>query len=344
MIPTWWKSCNVCFVCISRPLIKTFGIALFLYGYCKHSTTQPSLEPFEIKEPKFYRMFMSFYFTMLLMGMSLHIYYMKPVCMSNEGECLLLLSNTIVIFAGVWITKETINKKYFWVAELNKWSLILDELAQEAIIFKQLKKFSTKYFRRFILVTTIEYSQIVVIVMICVSSVHQKGIIFLPSEITLLLITFTQISIFTTISITASTIKEIMNISGNLFCLKMEHGTIINDCIGTYKKYLWSACYTWKSLNKIVNSSTAICMICYVAMMILNIYSLIILSQDKSVAVLFVSWYRVLSVSVILVYTVNALDQEGMVSITFELIWYYKMSYSVKLVRTAFHRYDILNS
>lgn len=308
-------SCNICLVCIIKPVCKISSKFLVFQVSCKHSALAPFSEPFEIRRPKLHRCVLFFFIAVFLLGFSLTIALLKPICIQNEGDCLHLLSNSILVLPGIWVTREVLDKLHHWLGEINKWSHILDDLAKENTLLEQLQMFSASYHHTSLVVMVLMILQILILMVICVISVSKKKMNFIIAEVTLSCTTFIQIAVFTTIMIVAFIIKELFRIIGNFFCRQLEKGEDLNDCIKKYKKHLWSASYTWRKLNETVKPSAVTCLIFYIVVIILNIYSLIIESKDMSLEKIFISCYRISTVGFILFYTITALDQERMVSI-----------------------------
>lgn len=315
MVTESWNAPPVCLVCITTPLIKFIAPFLFVKTACKHSSSRCSTsEHLEIITPKIYPLLLCFGFASLVIGFVMEVNVLRAACLLNEGDCLLVLSNSILMFAGMWMTFQTYSKSNYWITEVNKWSFILDELAQEAIMFEILRKFSKEYFWKASLALSTILFQVILLVMIFVFTVQQNGTKVIVSELTLLVTTFIQISAFIAVSYLSSIIKAVFDKCGVLFSEQVMYGRHIIENVDRFKNYLMTASYTWRSLNKTVNTSPVIFMICYVAMIILNIYYFIVEFRTKSIEVLLISWYRWVFVTGILVYTVTALDQERMVS------------------------------
>lgn len=311
-----WNLQSACLVCIVKPLLNFIGPLLFIKSACKHSPSRTSTsEHLEIITPKLYPVLLFAGSILMIVGFFIELHILRTTCLLNDGDCLLILSNSILMFAGMWMTYQAYSKAASWISEVNKWSHILEELSKEPIIFELLRKFSKEYFWKAYFALFVILSQVIVLVMIFLFNVHQNGVKMIASELTLWVTTFTQISVFISISYLASIIKAIFDLCGILFSLQVEYGKHITESIERFNKYLWAASYTWRTLNKTVNSSAVICMICYIAMIILNIYFLIAEFRAMSIEVLLISWYRWVFVALILVYTVTALDQERMVSI-----------------------------
>lgn len=308
-----WNSCNICLVCITKPILRSTCLLLFITANCKHNTSHPYLESFEIEKP--HTMALVFYILIFLMGFLLNITLLESTCMKTEADCLVLLSDSIIIFTGIWITTDCLFKMHIWLGELNKWTQILEELLKEKALFKQLKKFSTECYRRSILTISEISFQFLLLAVICVLSVSRKGASFITLEISLLFISISQACLFTVIMTITYVIKEIVNIIGIRFCQQLESGGYLKVSIKNYRNHLWSTSYTWRNVNETMKSSAAICLICFIAIIVLNIYLLIIVSTDRSPENIFISCYRVSSTSLFLVCTVVALDQEKMVSI-----------------------------
>lgn len=284
---------------------------------CKHWNSTPFSAPFEVVRPTIYKIFVTVYFIMLLIGLYMDINLLKTVCMENEGNCIFLLTNTILRCVGIWVTKDILSKQTIWIKELNRVSNILDNLAKDRNLIKQLTRFSLGSFRIVSIKSITVFIQILILIFICAFSIQEKGIIFLIPEITLMLSTLSSISVFSTVSIIGMTFKRIFDFADIRFCQQIKYGHNLSEYIEEYKRHIWSTCYTWKMLNTTVNSSSVICLICYIAMIILNIYAVIIELKNESYSILFISWYRITSVIALMLLTVSALDQERRVSLFF---------------------------
>lgn len=309
-----WSSQNVCVVCILKPEFLMLFKFLYIDTNCKHSSLKSCCEPFELKRPKLFSWFIVFYVTMLFLAFSINMVLLKPVCMENGGDCFIMISNSILIFTGTWITKEFFRNLEHWLKEINKWSHILDELKNEMSLFHELKQFSlecSQISAMLVLLITVLYAGIFLILAL---SNLQKGIIFIISESTVFFVSFIQISVFNTITIDTIIIKKIIKLVEILFCKKMKSNINIHESIDQYRKYLWSSSYTWRTFNETINPSAVICLICFIVLIILNIYSLFIESSNMSSNRLLILFIQVTAVSFMMVCTVTALDQERLVS------------------------------
>lgn len=309
-----WNSCYICMVCVLRPLTVFLFKIFHIQTKCNHSSLETSREAFVIKKPKLHKWTLIFYFSILLCGLLESVYFLKPICMNNEADCMILISNTILTVGGIWITRDIFTKLHYWIIELNKCSNILDELVKEPGVFEHLKKFSTLYFR-VCAVVTISINIQFIIVIFCVYIVVRKNILFLAAEITLMLITFTQIGLFKVLVIIMFIFKHILKIAGILFCQKMQRGRNFHECIEQYKKYLWMSNYTWRRFTKTMHPMIVVCIVCNVATIILNAFSLIMESSNQSSERLFILSFRLLSTSTIIIFILIAFDYGGMVSI-----------------------------
>lgn len=251
---------------------------------------------------------------MVLFGLLHTINLLKSVCKTNKAECLLLMSNTCTIFAGIWITREVVQKMHLWMEGFSTMSYVLDELVREISMFERLKKFSSEYYRKSVVTSCLILLRYLTFVIICVRSVSQNDIKYVVPEITIMVVTSMQITIFMIVTAIASVIKAILELAGIHFCQQMKIGNNLTGCIERYKKYIWISSYTWKNLYKTINSSVVICLICSVTIMILNVYCVIIELNSKSAEKLFISWTRTVSIGPIVMNTILALDQDQMVS------------------------------
>lgn len=303
-----------------KPVGSFIGL-LFIELNCKHYSSKPFMEPFEVNKPKFYTLIMMVWILLLLTGLLLNIYLLIPICYTNEADCLILTSNSILIFVGIWVTIQVLYNMPVWIRELNTWSHQLDELVKEATLFEHLTNFTVRFSRYIIVGRAIIVSQFFLLLLIAILSVSQRGLRFIIPETVLFIISFTEICSFMVITMVASIVKQIFKLNEIRFCQKLEIGKDVEMCIEDYKRSLWLASYTWREMNKAIKSSDVLCLICFIGTIILNVYSLILESDNSNPERLFVSCYRFFSIGIILVITMNALDQERIVSIILELFY-----------------------
>lgn len=309
-----WNSCNICVPCIVRPLL----FSLLIRANCRHSNMQPFSLPFEIKDKKLFAfVLISLYVLEFIFGFIFNLCLLRSVCTRNEANCLSILSNTILIFAGLWICSALLLYLNSWLEEANKWSYAFDDLVNQRSVINDLEKFTETYFQRSILTLFVIFFQFISLLVICIISMSGKELFEIASEIALLVISCLQVAVFTILSVLTQIIKNIIRICGVYFCNTLKNGQVLGKNIQEYHSLVCSATTTWRKLDVTLNYSAMVCMICYISMMILNVFSLITGSNINNLKNVIISCYRVASVSFILIYTNTALDQENMVSINF---------------------------
>lgn len=318
MILKSWNSCNVCLACILRPITDTFGKVFRFSGNCKHIIAEPFAESFEksLSLSKYGFIYKIAFITILLIGFFYNIYLSQDICRENETDCLYLISNSALMLSGILLLMESLSKFDMWLTEMNKWAHLLDELQHEGLVSEQLQEFSVRYYRMSIITVTLELILSIWLIAVFYRDVSRKGLVFIAPEVTLLCASFIQFHIFSVTTICGFFLRKIEKLSGLTFCKKVKGGENIIKCIITYRKYQLAMTSTLKVFTNAMKYSLAICLICFVFVIIVNLYYLIIEANLKNLE-MYISVIRVSSGTFMLVVSIAATDSERMVSNTY---------------------------
>lgn len=312
MVLKSFMSKNICVPCILRPL----AYLILMNANCKHWNLKPFTEAFEIKNRKFLTICLtSLCVLVFVFGFLFNIHLLTVVCSKNEADCLLVLSNTILTFAGIWITKILLDYLDLWLEKMNKWSRVFDELLKQRSMFPELRDFAKTYTHRTRMSAVFLFLQFVFLTAICVMLTPAGEMFLLAPEIALFVISLTQVGVLILVSIAMMIIKDIIRLSGIYFCKTMQDYENVQQLIVEYGVRVEMATNTWKELNQTMYLPVMMCVICSICLIILNIFAIIIESDANTMENIPISCFRVISIGFVLLYVLTSFDQERMVSV-----------------------------
>lgn len=151
------------------------------------------------------------------------------------------------------------------------------------------------------------------IILTFAQNILRKGLSLIIPEITLVCCCFSQIQIFIVVTLQSFLIKSIERSSGVILCNKINQKKDIIQSIDMYRKHQLATTSTFKILTESMRYSMVMCLFCYVLMIIINVYILII-EVNSTHPETFVSMVKAVAGSFILFAGVASMDQERTLS------------------------------